>query len=594
MMDHLSDSPVEWENDTFEDTIIHKQNWNSKDHILFLIDASKPMFQKYCDKKNFFTLCIESCKATVLDTIKKCKNDKIGLILFGTSNINKTYPKFLNVLFEIKKPNVEFIKMLDELLTVDETKFGQSSICPIADAIWYGSFLITKFKEKQCHSSIIFMTCCDKPQINNKKTLYKRLNDIIKNKIEFKFIPLGAKFSITNFYKDLFYDFNVISKPSNGFINTNDIVSTVNNLNRKQRSVNTLKFNIDNSTFFTVSLYNFYSEQKIQPIVKLDKCTNEIVESLRQAFHAETDEVIPKSNLAKVCNISNKNIFFQNEEFLIINDMMEPSIRLLGFKSTENFHVYYHYKSGSFIQPNEKVEGSYTIFNCLLECCLKMNKIAICFIKVRNGGLINLAALVPQPHIQDDQGNQIEPPGFHIMYLPYAECLRDVPADSKVSNCQLNDYHIQIASQIIDNMPIKDNPTMISNPKIDFHWAMLEAIAFNIEKPEVIDGTVPDFNFIDKNLSNLKNDIFGKLIPLDYHPSSIVTSKRQASNSNHIEMVKKFRKIPDYYRMKDLVSKKLVDKLTVNELRQFLKDNGIQNTGNKFELVNKVYDSFKI
>ncbi|XP_050421238.1 X-ray repair cross-complementing protein 5-like [Adelges cooleyi] len=594
-MDQLTDSPAEWDDNNFEEDAKENQKWTVKDHVLFLIDASKPMFQQSHNSQTYFSLCVESCKAAAINIIKRCKNDKIGLLLFGTNNDNKTCPKYLNVVWEIKKPNVEFIKMLDQLVTVDETKFGLSPTNPIVDAVWYGNFLLTKYREKQSHSSLVFMSCCDQPLVGDGKKLFilrKRLEDVVANEFAFKFIPLGAEFNMGIFYNDLLDNFEHIVKPSNGLDNVDDIVSEIDTYSPKKRSVNALRLYLDDTTFFSVSLYNFFSEFKLQPKVKLDRSSNEQVYSYRQVMHTDTDEVMYRSDLAKYCKISNAEIIFRNEDLAILNDnLMDPGIRLLGFRSPDDLYIYYHFRTYSFIQPNEHdVEGSSVIFNSLCDTCLEMNKVVMCYLKVRRGGKINLAALIPQAETND------QPAGFHVMYLPFADALRDVKTQS-YDRVEPNDSQIQLAADILDRLSFDKNPTTIPNPKIDTHWAMLEALALDCEQPkQVKDETLPDFEAIERNLSGLKNNIYGQLIPVGYKPStaaSVSASKRPASNSDHVETIKRFRSNPKMDTMKDLVKKGLVDKLVVNELKEFLKTNGLPIVGSKAELVFKVYDFFE-
>jgi hypothetical protein len=64
-MEDLSDSPIVWESESFEE---EKQKWFVKQHIMFLIDASKPMFNTY-DNTTFFATSISLCKKVVLKLI---------------------------------------------------------------------------------------------------------------------------------------------------------------------------------------------------------------------------------------------------------------------------------------------------------------------------------------------------------------------------------------------------------------------------------------------------------------------------------------------------------------------------------------------
>lgn len=537
MVDSTS-SPIEWENEMFEDN--QDEKWTVKQNILFLIDASKPMFGTF-KTSTYFKTSIEICKAVVMKLIRKSQNDKIGIILFGTNDDNKTYPKYINVVSLLNKPNIELIKKLDDLMLADENRYGQSPEIPLADGLWYSNYLIQKSKENQSCNTIMLITCNDQPNIinaNKKFNLRKRLDDVIKNNIDFKLIPIGAAFNMKLFYEDILRNFIKIVKPTNGLENVDDIMSEIYDKIKQSRSVSKLNFFIDNDCYICISLFKFYSKTKIPWKIKLDKRTNKELASVNQVFTLDNNELMYKSDLSKYCIIADETIIFDNEDISILKtSLIDPCIRLLAFVNKNKILIHYHFKTATFIRPNNDGIESSSLFNCLVDCCIEMNKVIICYIKIRQGGRIHLAALLPQPEIENEYNTQ--PSGFHVIYLPFFDCLKPIKEQPCNDNLpEITDEQQSVANLICKNMQIDYRPSMIKNPKINFHWAMLEAMALESNVPNVLDETLLS-NDIENKLKIIENDVYEHLFPLRNNQSKVVQKKRTTSNNDTTKVIKR-------------------------------------------------------
>lgn len=532
-MENSNDSPLVWENDDPDD---QKEKWIVKHHIMVLIDVSLPTSSTY-DSKSFFSLSIDVCKNLAIHLIKKNRNDKIGIMLFGTNDENKTCPKYIKVLNEPKKPNIDMIKMLDNLTKSEFSSNATLLTTPIADALWYSSYLMKKCTANQSCSTIVLISCNDQPKFSNSMkqfNLRKRLEDVIKNEIDFKFIPIGEAFNMGVFYENFLSSFNSIAKPTGGLENTKDIMLEINEKIKYGRSVSKIKFFIDNDNYITTALYNFYSKSRIPAKIRLDKKSNKQLTSIHQVFTLKSNELLFKSDLGKYIIIAQQKILFKNEDILVLNSsIIEPGIRLLGFTDKNNIFISYHYKASTFIRPADI--DSTLLFNSLLECCLEMNKSIMCFIKVRNGARVHLAAMIPQDEIVDGNGSQQRPAGFHCVYVPFLECSRKISPQQHDSE-EITDQQVELAKSICEKMYIDYCPSLIKNPKLNCHWAMLEAMALELEAPTILDETLPQNNVIDNNLSILKDDIVSKLFQ---KLSATVSKKRSASSYNNKKKVKK-------------------------------------------------------
>lgn len=540
-MDDLSDSPIVWESESFEE---EKQKWFVKQHIMFLIDASKPMFNTY-NNTTFFETSIALCKKVVLKLIRESRNDKIGILIYGTNDDNKKCPKYINVLSEPIKPNIELIKKLEDVLTGKLIQSGQCLLSPLSDAVWYGNYLIKRCSENQSCSTIILITCNDQPEIGDSKKqfhLRTRIDDVIKNNIDFKLIPIGATFNMNLFYEGLLKNFNSIFKPINGLESIDDIMLEINDKLKHGRSVSKIKFFINNNFYISTSLYKFYTKSKMPSKVKLDKKTNKPLTSNTQVFTLDTNELMYKSDQAKYLVSAEEKVIFKNEDITILKSgILEPGIRLLGFTNKENILILYHFKTSIFLRPNNDViESSTRMFNTLLECCLEENKCIMCFLKIRKGGKVHLSALIPEAEIINETGTQNHPSGFHVIFLPFHECLKPVKPMEPTKDYELTDTQISIGMKICESMPINYYPALIKNPKINFHWAMLESMALESEVPDILDETLPTNHVFEKSLSTIKSDIHEELLSSSYNLPK--PNKRTNVGSQQVSVKERKRK----------------------------------------------------
>ncbi|VVC33577.1 Ku70/Ku80, N-terminal alpha/beta,SPOC-like, C-terminal domain,Ku70, bridge and pillars domain,Ku70/Ku80 [Cinara cedri] len=543
-MEDFSDSPIEWESELYED---HHQNekWTLKHNIMLLIDASESMFNTF-GNSTFFSTSVNICKTIVMKLIRKGGNDKIGIMLFGTNDINKNGPNCIKIISEPRKPTIEFIKKLDDLMSANKTRYGQSPHTPLADALWYSNYLIKKIKESQSCSTIMIITCNDQPKVGDSKkqfNLRKRLDDIVFNEIDFKLIPIGANFNMKLFYDDFFKNYDSIIKPTNGLENVDDILSEIYEKIKHGRCISSVHFFLNDNIYFGVSLFNFYTKSKIPAKVRLDRRSNKPLLSNNQVLDIDTKEVIYKSELAKYCLISQQKIIFKNEDISVLkSSIIEPGIRLLGFTKKEKILISYHFKTSTFIRPSNKVvESSSVLFNTLLESLIEMNKIILCFIKVRHGGRLHYAALIPQAEIVDEHGTQRYPSGFHVLYLPFSECIRQINIQLH-NDVNITEQQMSIANMLCEKMSINYCPAMIKNPKINFHWAMLEAIALELEIPNVLDETMLANDSNENKLCTLKNQIHEQFFPNGYNETKAISKKRETSSYNAKKVTKKIKK----------------------------------------------------
>uniref|UniRef100_A0A2K5PY42 Uncharacterized protein n=1 Tax=Cebus imitator TaxID=2715852 RepID=A0A2K5PY42_CEBIM len=116
-------------------------------------------------------------------------------------------------------------------------------------------------------------------------------------------------------------------------------------------------------------------------------------------------------------------------------------------------------------------------------------------------------ALVPQDEELDDQKIQVTPPGFQLVFLPFADDKRKMPFTEK----------IMATPEQVDKMKA-------IKPVLQQHFRNLEALALDLMEPEqAVDLTLPKVRAMNKRLGSLVDEFKELVYPPDYNPEGKVT-----------------------------------------------------------------------
>ncbi|NWT15269.1 XRCC6 protein, partial [Vireo altiloquus] len=132
-------------------------------------------------------------------------------------------------------------------------------------------------------------------------------------------------------------------------------------------------------------------------------------------------------------------------------------------------------------QPTLSFAGSTTLFNALLMKCLEREMMMLCRYTARRNVPPRFVALVPQEEELDEQKVQIAPPGFHMIFLPYADDKRKVDFTENVPASQ---EQVDKMKEIIQKLRFKYRTDSFENPVLQQHFRNLEALALDMVEPE--------------------------------------------------------------------------------------------------------------
>ncbi|KAJ9102284.1 hypothetical protein QFC19_004832 [Naganishia cerealis] len=156
--------------------------------------------------------------------------------------------------------------------------------------------------------------------------------------------------------------------------------------------------------------------------------------------------------------------------------------------------------------------GSTRTFSALLKACLDKKKHALALVVTRKNSTPVFACLIPQAESFDSDGSQDDPPGFHMITLPYADDLRTKPDKLPNQMLQCTDEQRNIMTRLIKQFAFSSKryvSSLYPNPALAFFYAKLQSIAFDepvFEASKVEDKTKPQVSGMHKRAGRLMKD----------------------------------------------------------------------------------------
>lgn len=585
-----------------EENTYQKWQWGTKDGLIFLIDCSKSMFEKEGDESPF-ELCIKCAKSVIQNKIISSDKDLLGIIFFATEKSkNSSEFKHIYVLHELDLPGADGVLRLDAFLEEDEnddfkTKFGHSDSYSLGDALWTCLNMFSNSSQKLGYKRVMIFTNDDNPHGSATKAQLKRqaaakAEDLHQNGIALELMHINKpdhQFEVNTFYKDILFpdeDENVIMpNPSEKF---EELLTRVRSKDHKKRAMGRVPFCFGGDVNMSVGVYNLVRPCTRPPPVKLYKKTNEEVKTVTKMFLAETGEVLMPQDMKKTQTYAGRRILFEQEEVKEIKRFDSSGLKLMGFKPRSSIKKYFHVKPGQFLYPDETtIQGSTTIFTALLKKTLEKDVVAICRYIPRRNTAPRFVALYPQEEEMDDQNVQVIPPGFHLIWLPFADDFRKLKLGEEVPKA--NTEQIDKAKELVKKLMFSFDSEQFENPALQTHYANVEAMALDKDAPEEVeDLTTPDVERIDRRAGKLIQEFKDLVFPDGYVPGA----KRRAAGGG---LAAKKPKLNIEIDVAAEAKAGRLNKLTIPVLKEYMKKARIMGVGTrKADLVEAINSHLEI
>ena len=209
------------------------------------------------------------------------------------------------------------------------------------------------------------------------------------------------------------------------------------------------------------------------------------------------------NNATKVARLPGKTIYATVEEIKQLKSPITKGMSLLGFKPRSDLESWHQWRAATFCYPDEAtVSGSLRAFAALHAAMLERDVIAVSTIVQGPSADPRLVAMLPQEETRDRHtGAQINPPGFYLIHLPFADDVRWPEKDTAFTGAEKptpSNAAVEAASELIEKFKLEEDfdPVDICNPHLQRWFEVLEQIAIRREEiavsEEPLDLAKPD------------------------------------------------------------------------------------------------------
>ncbi|XP_021867381.1 ATP-dependent DNA helicase 2 subunit KU70 [Spinacia oleracea] len=597
---------------------------SSKEYVVYIVDASPKMFSTTCpgedqNDQTHFQMAISCISESLKNRIINSSYDEVAICFFNTRE--KKNLQDINGVFEFSagedglgRPTARLIKEFDQIEESFVKKIGsQYGIVPgsrensLYNALWVAQALLRKGSAKTADKRMLLFTNEDDPfgtlkgvtKLDMTRTTLQRAKDAQDLGISIELLPLSnpdRHFSMSHFYADML---GLEGDALADFIPSSierlqDMKDQLRKRMFKKRRYRTYSLSIANGVSIQLSAYALLRPTVPGSITWLDSTSNLPLKTERSLICADTGALIqeaPKQFLP----YRNQEIKFSREEISQIKRVSTTQLCLLGFKPLSCLKDYHNLKPSTFLFPtDEEMIGSTKIFIALHRSMLRLRRFAVAYFGSSTHP--QLVALIAQDEIISTRG-QIEPPGMHMIYLPYCDDIRnteELHMDVTFTTPRASNEEIQKAVALMKRVDLRDfSVCQFSNPALQKHYAVLQALALEEDEiPEIKDETLPDEEGMARP---------GIVNAVEEFKLAVYGEKYEEGESNNISEASRKRKAiagkaaqeSANYDWEDLAENGKLKDLTVSELKFYLAAHRLPVTGKKEALISRILTHMK-
>ncbi|XP_068660973.1 ATP-dependent DNA helicase 2 subunit KU70 [Aristolochia californica] len=597
----------------------------TKELAVYLIDASPKMFmpQRKSDdgkEETHFHIVVDSIVQMLRTQIINRSYDEIAVVFFNTRK--KKNLQDLNGVYVFNVPEREELDRSTARLIKEFTYVGATFVSKIGsqygiisgsrenslyNAIWVGQALLRKGSTKNTDKRILILTNEDDPfggihgmtKTDMTRTTIQRAKDAQDLGISIELLPLSGtdqQFNISLFYADLL---GLEGEELAQFIplageKFQDMKDQLRKRMFKKRRVRRITFSITEGISIELNTYALFRPALTGAITWLDSVTNIPLKSERSYICADTGALLQES-VKRFHPYRNGNVIFSVEELAEVKRLATGHLRLLGFKPLSCLKDYHNLRPSTFLFPSdEEIAGSSCVFVALHRSMLHLKRFAVAF--YGSSAHPQLVAIVAQDEIATPSG-QVEPPGMHMIYLPYSDDIRhaeEVHTTADNTPCpRATDDQIEKAAALLKRVDLKDfSVSQFANPALQRHYAVLEAFALGEdEMPQTIDETLPDEEGMSrpgivKVVEEFKTAVYGE----NHDQEEAEKSKSSGSDASKKRkaVAEQAAKECTNYNWDELADSGKLKDLTVVELKYYLTAHNLPVAGKKEALISRI------
>eukprot|EP00004_Rigifila_ramosa_P026538 TRINITY_DN8304_c0_g1_i2.p1 TRINITY_DN8304_c0_g1~~TRINITY_DN8304_c0_g1_i2.p1 ORF type:complete len:629 (+),score=158.72 TRINITY_DN8304_c0_g1_i2:3-1889(+) len=490
--------------DEDEDQQSQAREWQAtRDSCIFLIDAHPDMLVPNAEGETPLQSSLRCAARFLTDKIISNENDLVAICFFGTGSSNNSHKfEHIFVFQELDVPDAHRIVTLENLAAGREPfKLGHSrEPANFAHALWVCGSLFSSCAVKVGFKRIFILTNNDNPCATDlvRAQALTRAKDLAAVGADIDLFPLSRPaasppFDYDNFFVDIVAaeEGAVVARPAGKF---DDLMLSLRSKEFKKRTMSRLPFVLGEGVELGVGVYNLVMETKKAPFVWLSADKNTQLRGNTKLICRDTGHALLPNQIAYVYPYGDKLQVFERDEVMSLKNLFPPGLVLLGFKTRSALKIHHNYRHSCFLYPDdESVSGSTVLFIALHRKMVELEKVAVCRYTPRANAPPRLVALLPQEEETREDGTQLRPPGLHLIFLPFADDLRDIHIEHFRSAAD-NRAAISATKAMIKQLRIPHfSSEAVPNPALQQHYAGLQAMALgHAEAPQVEDLLQPD------------------------------------------------------------------------------------------------------
>nr|BAE00743.1 unnamed protein product [Macaca fascicularis] len=577
--------------------------YSGRDSLIFLVDASKAMFESQSeDELTPFDMSIQCIQSVYISKIISSDRDLLAVVFYGTEkDKNSVNFKNIYVLQELDNPGAKRILELDQFKGQQGQKrfqdlMGHGSDYSLSEVLWVCANLFSDVQFKMSHKRIMLFTNEDNPHGNDSAKASRartKAGDLRDTGIFLDLMHLKKPgvFDISLFYRDIISiaedeDLRVHFEESSKL---EDLLRKVRAKETRKRALSRLKLKLNKDIVISVGVYNLVQKALKPPPIKLYRETNEPVKTKTRTFNTSTGGLLLPSDTKRSQIYGSRQIILEKGETEELKRFDDPGLMLMGFKPLVLLKKHHYLRPSLFVYPEESlVIGSSTLFSALLIKCLEKEVAALCRYTPRRNIPPYFVALVPQDEELDDLKIQVTPPGFQLVFLPFADDKRKMPFTEKI---MATPEQVDKMKAIVEKLRFTYRSDSFENPVLQQHFRNLEALALDLMEPEqAVDLTLPKVEAMNKRLGSLVDEFKELVYPPDYNPEGKVTKRKHDNDGSGSKRPK-----VEYSEeeLKTHISKGTLGKFTVPMLKEACRAYGLKSGLKKQELLEALTKHFQ-
>ncbi|CAO1409413.1 unnamed protein product [Diamesa serratosioi] len=586
-----SDSEDEYEN--------HSQGFRCAS--IFVIDAAKEMF---LDEDHKFHRVLAILEGAAMNQIISTSTDLFCVVLYNTEKspainsdddqVSIVVPKNCSIMIPMKPVSADTIRFLKGMQEFDlndfSNKFGHSEDTKISDVLWLCSSLFSNAGFKLQLSSIFWMTDNDSPHdpgSNNFQQAYRRAKDSQQLNWEFRMIPLKEDFDGDKFYKELIC--NIIDEDPTEFefpkflVDEYELKKRVFRRDYRKRTISKVEMKVGDDMKIGIGIYSIIRKSAMPTKIMLSRDTKQVITATRGYKYGkinddedlntqeEADQKLTAAQTIKYQEVGSEMVKFTPIEANEIKQILEPGLKILGFKPSSVISMHNHIKSPYFVYPTEcTIKNSTVFFRALWEKCLELEVVAIGIFTMRLKSLPRLVALIPQEMDEKTMSND----GFRLEFLPFTGDIRNLNVFDRPAP-QYKTEAYEPFRKIVKKLKFHYEPELFENPSIRNIYKNIESVEFDTSFEVEEDATLPNEVLQDSQIYQYVAQLSEIFNGLELEPDA---SKRKATESASTSQPKKQtveKAEVNEVDLLDKIGKGQLKDVTVTMLKTYLSSLGV-------------------